>query len=51
MSGIIPFFDGHNDTILRLFDPRRDPPCLLAPGQRVRFRAIGAAEFERLAAA
>ena len=38
-------------TPLRLFDPRRDPPCLLAPGQRVRFRAIGEAEFERLAAA
>ncbi len=24
MSGVIPFFDGHNDTILRLYDPRAD---------------------------
>lgn len=38
-------------TPLRLFDPGRDPPCLLVPGQRVRFRAIDGAEFERLAAA
>ncbi len=30
-----------------LFDPERDPPCLLAPGDRVRFRAIDAEEFAR----
>ena len=35
-------------TPLRLFDPARDPPGLLVPGTRVRFRAIDAAEFERL---
>jgi KipI family sensor histidine kinase inhibitor len=32
-----------------LFDPARDPPCLLAPGDRVRFRAIDSDEFARLA--
>lgn len=32
-------------TPLALFDARRDPPCLLAPGDRVRFRAIDADEF------
>ncbi|HXS73025.1 MAG TPA: 5-oxoprolinase subunit PxpB [Rhodanobacteraceae bacterium] len=32
-------------TPLALFDPQRDPPCLLAPGDRVRFRAIDAGEF------
>lgn len=32
-------------TPLRLFDPQRDPPCLLAPGDRVRFRAMDAGEF------
>lgn len=37
-------------TPLRLFDPGRESPCLLVPGQRVRFRAIDDAEFERLAA-
>lgn len=37
-------------TPLKLFDPEREPPCLLAPGDRVRFRAIGADEFARLAA-
>lgn len=31
-----------------LFDAQRDPPCLLAPGDRVRFRVIDAAEFARL---
>lgn len=31
-----------------LFDPARDPPCLLAPGDRVRFRAIDADEFAAL---
>lgn len=36
-------------TPLALFDPARDPVCLLAPGDRVRFRAIDAAEFARLA--
>jgi KipI family sensor histidine kinase inhibitor len=36
-------------TPLVLFDPAREPPCLLAPGDRVRFRAIGAGEFARLA--
>lgn len=36
-------------TPLRLFDPRRDPPCLLAPGDRVRFRPIDAGEFIALA--
>lgn len=35
-------------TPLALFDPGRDPPCLLAPGDHVRFRAIDAGEFERL---
>jgi len=28
-----------------LFDPQRDPPCLLAPGDRVRFRPMDAGEF------
>lgn len=32
-----------------LFDPQRDPPALLAPGDRVRFQAIDADEFARLA--
>jgi KipI family sensor histidine kinase inhibitor len=36
-------------TPLRLFDPLRDPPCLLVPGERVRFRAIDAQTFEHLA--
>ena len=36
-------------TPLVLFDPRREPPCLLAPGDGLRFRAIRADEFERLA--
>ncbi|MCE5232564.1 MAG: 5-oxoprolinase subunit PxpB [Mizugakiibacter sp.] len=38
-------------TPLVLFDAAREPPCLLAPGDRVRFRAIDAAEFARLAGA
>lgn len=38
-------------TPLRLFDPAREPPCLLVPGQRVVFRAINDAEFARLEAA
>lgn len=33
---------------LALFDARRDPPALLMPGQRVRFRAIDADEFARM---
>ncbi|RDY69484.1 5-oxoprolinase subunit PxpB [Lysobacter soli] len=32
-----------------LFDPRREPPTRLQPGDRVRFRAIDAEEFARLA--
>lgn len=35
-------------TPLRLFDPVRNPPCLLAAGQSVRFQAIDADEFARL---
>ena len=37
-------------TPLALFDPLGESPCLLAPGDRVRFRAIDAAEFATLAA-
>jgi KipI family sensor histidine kinase inhibitor len=37
-------------TPVVLFDSRKNPPALLAPGQRLRFRAIDAAEFERLSA-
>ena len=33
-------------TPLRLFDPRLDPPTLLAPGDRVRFRPIDAGQWE-----
>lgn len=33
-------------TPLRLFDPLREPPCLLAPGDRLRFVPIGPDEFE-----
>lgn len=36
-------------TPLGLFDPLREPPCLLAPGDRVRFRAIDVEEFSALA--
>lgn len=36
-------------TPLALFDLAREPACLLAPGDRVRFRAIDAAAFARLA--
>lgn len=32
-----------------LFDPRRSPPALLRPGDRVRFVAIDAERFQRLA--
>ena len=37
-------------TPLRLFDARRARPCLLAPGDRLRLRRIGEAEFDALAA-
>lgn len=37
-------------TPLRLFDPSRPSPSLLAPGDRVRFVAIDAREFARLEA-
>jgi KipI family sensor histidine kinase inhibitor len=33
-------------TPVALFDPRRDPPAYLLPGDRVRFEPIGAAEFD-----
>lgn len=36
-------------TPLNLFDPLRNPPCLLVPGARVRFRAIDAQTYEHLA--
>ncbi len=35
-------------TPLRLFDPTKNPPTLLCPGDRVRFRAITREEFERM---
>lgn len=35
-------------TPLRLFDPAKDPPAYIAPGDRVRFVPIAAADFERL---
>ena len=35
-------------TPLKLFDPARNPPTLLSPGERVRFRAITREEFESL---
>jgi KipI family sensor histidine kinase inhibitor len=35
-------------TPLRLFDEARDPACLLAPGDHVRFRAIDEEEFAEL---
>jgi inhibitor of KinA len=35
-------------TPLRLFDPTKDPPTLLCPGDRVRFRAITREQFESL---
>jgi inhibitor of KinA len=36
-------------TPVRLFAARSDPPALLQPGDRILFRAIGEAEFTRLA--
>jgi inhibitor of KinA len=38
-------------TPLKLFDPTKDPPTLLCPGDRVRFRAIPREEFAALAEA
>lgn len=38
-------------TPLTLFDPNRSPPCLLAPGDHVRFTAIDADRFATLARA
>jgi KipI family sensor histidine kinase inhibitor len=38
-------------TPIRLFDPRRNPPAYLLPGDRVRFRAIAAADAHGFAAA
>jgi inhibitor of KinA len=38
-------------TPLRLFDPRRDPPSLFVPGDRVRFVPIGRDEFVERASA
>jgi len=35
-------------TPVKLFDPQKDPPTLLRPGDRVRFRAITREEFESL---
>jgi len=35
-------------TPLRLFDPTKNPPTLLRPGDRVRFRVITREEFESL---
>lgn len=35
-------------TPLALFDPGRNPPALLAPGMRVRFRPVDAAAFAEL---
>jgi inhibitor of KinA len=35
-------------TPLKLFDPAKDPPTLLCPGDRVRFRAITREQFEAL---
>ncbi len=36
-------------TPLRLFDPSREPPAYVAPGDRVRFVPVAAADFARLA--
>jgi KipI family sensor histidine kinase inhibitor len=36
-------------TPVLLFDPAREPPCYLAPGDRVRFVPITPAQFERQA--
>ncbi|MBA3849854.1 MAG: kinase inhibitor [Opitutus sp.] len=52
-TGIYPFATpgGWNligRAALRLFDPHADPPARLRAGDRVKFRAITAAEFEQL---
>lgn len=36
-------------TPLSIFDARREPPALMAPGDRVRFAAISREEFDRIA--
>jgi len=36
-------------TPVKLFDPTKNPPTLLCPGDRVRFRAISLEEFEAFA--
>ncbi len=36
-------------TPFRLFDPSREPPAYVAPGDRVRFVPVSAADFARLA--
>lgn len=36
-------------TPLPIFDARREPPALMAPGDRVKFTAIGREEFDRIA--
>jgi KipI family sensor histidine kinase inhibitor len=38
-------------TSVALFDPRRDPPTYLAPGDRVRFIPVVAADLDRYAGA
>ncbi len=38
-------------TPLAIFDARRDPPALMAPGDRVKFLSIDRDEYERLAGA
>lgn len=38
-------------TPVRLFDARRQPPALLAPGDAVRFEPVGLAEYEDIRAA
>jgi KipI family sensor histidine kinase inhibitor len=35
-------------TPLHIFDAEREPPAMMAPGDRVRFRSISRAEFDRL---
>jgi KipI family sensor histidine kinase inhibitor len=35
-------------TPLSMFDPQRDPPAYVAPGDRVRFVPVDAADFDRL---
>ena len=38
-------------TPVELFDPRRDPPAYLVPGDTVRFESIAAADWDRYAGA